>query len=322
MNRGNVRRLRSAALKVLIPLLTQTIGRLPYPALRLCGKSIGWLLLTTNRRYRERSREHLTIAFPDANDETVATLQRGCFDNAAMNAIETLQLLARGSGPIERRLTVEGWQHVAAETEAGRRVLLLTAHCGFWELLGVAVARQGSKLFAFGRKLDEPVFSDLVAQVRQAVATETIERGTPASRRLLRQALTGDGALTILIDQDTKVDGTWVPFFGRPAHTPLGAAELAIRREMRVIPAFLERHPGGRHTARFLPALDLPDDATAATAVMSTKIEEQIRRLPEQWVWWHRRWRRQPEDGELAAGSQADVGRDKKTKDKKLKDFR
>jgi KDO2-lipid IV(A) lauroyltransferase len=39
------------------------------------------------------------------------------------------------------------------------------------------------------------------------------------------------------------------------------------------------------------PALDLPD----ATALMTAQIEQQIRHHPEQWVWWHKRWRRQPE---------------------------
>ncbi|MDH3405295.1 MAG: lipid A biosynthesis lauroyl acyltransferase, partial [Acidobacteriota bacterium] len=63
--------------------------------------------------------------------------------------------------------------------------------------------------------------------------------------------------------------------------------------------------PGGQHLARFLPALELPDDVTAATAAMTAVIEAQVRRVPEQWVWWHRRWRRQPGDAATpAAGSE------------------
>ncbi len=96
-----------------------------------------------------------------------------------------------------------------------------------------------------------------------------------------------------------------MPFFGRPAYTPVGAAKMALRHGMRVIPTFLERRPDGRHLARFLPALELPGDATAATAVMTAAIEEQIRRVPEQWVWWHRRWRTQPGATTTAGNSPA-----------------
>ncbi|HEY0783802.1 MAG TPA: hypothetical protein VGE98_15190 [Thermoanaerobaculia bacterium] len=61
-----------------------------------------------------------------------------------------------------------------------------------------------------------------------------------------------------------------------------------------VIPAFIERQDDGRHLARFHPPLPLPPDERAATARMTEVIEQQIRRRPEQWVWMHRRWRRQP----------------------------
>ncbi len=40
--------------------------------------------------------------------------------------------------------------------------------------------------------------------------------------------------------------------------------------------------------------MTLPEDATEATAAMTLEIEQQIRRVPEQWVWIHRRWKRQP----------------------------
>jgi KDO2-lipid IV(A) lauroyltransferase len=80
----------------------------------------------------------------------------------------------------------------------------------------------------------------------------------------------------------------------------VGAAKIARRQNTAVIPAFIERLENGRHVVTLHPALDLPDDPTEATALMTAKIEEQVRRRPEQWVWMHRRWRRQP-DGNPAA---------------------
>ena len=98
----------------------------------------------------------------------------------------------------------------------------------------------------------------------------------------------------MLIDQDTKVDGVFVPFFGRLAWTPSGAADLAARFDAAVLPTFTERLADGSHVARIQPAMDLPADPTAATAAMTERIEAQIHRVPEQWVWLHRRWRTRP----------------------------
>ena len=144
------------------------------------------------------------------------------------------------------------------------------------------------------RPLDEPRQQRLLAGLRERFGTPTIERGGDGAVRQLLNTLRRGGALGLLIDQDTKVEGVWVPFFGRPAFTPVGAAKIALKQRAAVVPVFIERLPDGRHLARYHPPLDLPNDPREATALMTAKIEEQIRRHPEQWVWMHRRWRRQP----------------------------
>jgi len=293
-----MRRVRSAALRIIVPVLTQTVGRLPYFGLALFARGLARLLLVTNRKHRRLALEHLRLAFQDASEHELEMLVRGCFLNAALNVAETLQLLARGHRAFDHRLAVEGAENL--ERERGKRLLVLCCHSGFWEVLGIAGARQEMPFFGFGRRPDDPVFADIVTRVRKAVKGKNIERGTVEGRRRLRQALKGDGGLVMLIDQDTKVDGTWVPFFGRPAYTPVGAAEMALKHKMSVVPAFCERRGGGQHVVRFLPALELPEDPTAATAVMTSATEAHIRRNPAQWVWWHRRWRRQPEASEDA----------------------
>src|SRR6202035_3390432 len=120
------------------------------------------------------------------------------------------------------------------------------------------------------------------------------ERGSEGAARQILGTLRRGGALGMLIDQDTKVDGVWVPFFGRPAFTPVGAAKIALRQRARVIAVFIERLPDGSPLARAVPPLDLPADPREATARMTAVVEEQIRRRPEQWAWMHRLGRRQP----------------------------
>lgn len=287
-------RLRQALLPATVHGLATLFGLLSHGfALRL-GRALGRLAWRLSGRDRRRALEHLSFALSELTVEERVRIARASFLSAGMNLAELLHLLKRSRQEILRHLEIEGWENVAAAKASGRSILILTGHCGNWELIGTVLHEGGVPPAAVARPLEDAGLQKLLVDLRSHLGTTTIARGTRGAPRQLLEVLRGGGALAMLIDQDTKVDGVWVPFFGRPAFTPVGAAEIALRQKANVIPSFIERRPGGNHLVRFLPALELPPDPREATARMTAKIEEQVRRRPEQWVWWHKRWRRQP----------------------------
>lgn len=291
------RRARGTLLRGLVPLVAAALAWLPWPLVLAFGRGLGHLLYRLNGRERRRMDEHLAIAFPERRADERRRLARACAAHHGMNLAEDLHLLVRGPERIVPRIEVVGWEHVEAARRAGRPVLFATGHCGNWELLGAVVGSHDMKAFGFARELQHSVLHDALLRLRRRLGGGTILRGERGDLRHLRQVVRGEAALAILIDQDTKVDGVWVPFFGRPAYTPTAAAELASRHDMAVLPTFFERLADGTHRCTFMPPVELPDDITAATSELTATIERQIRRVPPQWVWMHRRWRRQPPDG-------------------------
>jgi KDO2-lipid IV(A) lauroyltransferase len=113
------------------------------------------------------------------------------------------------------------------------------------------------------------------------------------------RALKGNSILGILIDQDTKVQSLWVPFFGRLAKTPRAAADLAIRTGAVPMLGFCTRVGPLRYRITMqevpLPDLEGEEGVRALTAELTRGIEAQIRAHPEQWVWIHQRWKSPPE---------------------------
>lgn len=287
-------RVRETLLPASIRGLVLLFGLLPRRAALAVGSLFGRLAWHLSGRDRRRSLEHLGFALPELPESERLRIARESFRSAGMNLAELLHFLRRGRREILRSVEIQGWDVVAAAKASGRSILILTGHCGNWELIGTALHEGGVPPAAIARPLDDAGLQKLLVDLRSHLGTTTIARGTRGSARQLLEVLRGGGALAMLIDQDTKVDGVWVPFFGRPSFTPVGAAEIALRQKANVIPSFIERRPDGGHLIRFLPVLDLPPDPRDATALMTAKIEEQVRRRPEQWVWWHKRWRRQP----------------------------
>jgi KDO2-lipid IV(A) lauroyltransferase len=288
------RQLRSAALVTLARWLGSRLDRLEWHDAQSAGRAIGRLSWALAGRDRTRTLAHLEIAFPELPRDEVERLGRESFLHLGTLIAELLYLSERGAGEVRRRVAVEGWSIIEEARAARRPVLVASGHCGNWELIHAALNERGLGMSVVARGMDDERVHETLLSLRRSFGTTTVVRGAADSARELLRALRSRGALAMLIDQDTAVESVWVDFFGRPARTPSGAAEIAARFRAAVLPVFSERLADGSHLVRIHPALDLSADTVVATQAMTSAIEAQIRRVPEQWVWMHRRWRRQP----------------------------
>jgi KDO2-lipid IV(A) lauroyltransferase len=119
--------------------------------------------------------------------------------------------------------------------------------------------------------------------------------------RALFSLVRSGGVVAILADQDARHQGHFVPFFGKPASTATGLASLAMRLGAPILPAFCLREAPCRFRVKVYPPLypnpDAPDRAAEElrlTAGYLACVEDVVRLAPEQYFWWHRRWKTQP----------------------------
>jgi len=275
-------------------------GRLPLGVTRPLGAQIGALVMGLNARDRRRSRDHLRIAFPSLGEEDVRTLLRRNARHVGTLLAEVAWLFRASPDEVSGQCAITGLEHLERPLAAGTGAVLITGHCGNWELCNARVGVAGIPLTVAVRGLHDPRLDRIITNLRSRYGSEVVPRGQDAGRRLAA-ALAANRVNGLLIDQDIKdIPGVFVPFFGRPAWTPSGAASLALRHGCPVVPIFAHRRSDGRHLAEVHPPLPDPppgpndERITALTAAATAAIELQIRAYPEQWVWMHRRWRRQP----------------------------
>ena len=248
-------------------------------------------------------RVNLRIAFPEWTESRRRSVLAGSCANLARSIVE-LALLSRGDAEELRRLvSVEGLEHLEAARKQSKTggVIGLTAHFGSWELLAAAMVAHGLPVTLVQRTRDNPLIEELVSSLRGRGGSELFPRGS-AARSALR-ALREGKIFALIYDQNcSREEGVFVPFFGRLACTRSGPPRIAMHTGAPVLPVFVEREAGSaRHRVRIHPALEiLPagDDRDAAIREnarrMTQAIEEEIRRVPDHWIWGHRRWRTQP----------------------------
>ncbi|MCP4896706.1 MAG: lysophospholipid acyltransferase family protein [bacterium] len=285
------------ALRVGIPCF----GLLPLRLLQHLGATIGALSFRFSNRERKRAEAHLEIAFPDFSVIERQHIVRDCALHLGRCMGEIAWLLRVSTNEAMRAITTDGVEHITSPLENGTGVIMVTGHCGNWEIIAPALHSYGLSALSVARKIYDPRLDRIGIEFRQKFANETIPRGFRTGHTITK-ALKEGRLVAMLIDQDiANVPGVFTPFFGRLAWTPSGAAALSLRTGCRIVPVFAHRRSNGHHHVDVLPPIPEPDSSltseekiSALTASASQAIEAQIRRFPEQWVWIHRRWRTRP----------------------------
>lgn len=267
-------------------------ARLPYrwqlrgsrPMGRLCHR-----VASTDRR--EAMRRNLAICFPERDEAERESLLRAHFQAMGMAFFEIGVAWWLPAPRLAKRFRVTGAEHLEKARRDGTGVILLTAHFTTMELCG----RLLGTLVPFHplyRPTRIPAVQWLMKRARRGRAAEAIARHD--LRGMVRHLRAGD-AVWYPPDQTFRgMSGVMAPFFGRPAPTITATSRIARIGGARVVPVFCERLPGREgYRLRILPALaDFPsEDETADAARVNRVIEEQIRRVPEQYMWVYDRFR-------------------------------
>jgi KDO2-lipid IV(A) lauroyltransferase len=279
-------------------VLVSAIGRsLPLRHGQFLGRGHGRLAYHVARRERKKALRNIAIAFPEWTEEKRVETIRAMFRHFGMSLFEIAWLPNMDAKRRDELTDVEGMQPLLELMDAGRGVVVFTAHCGNWEWMSYTVGLFGRPTTVLQRERDAPEMNRYITELRARSGVRTIDRGSAAAGRELIQSLRRGGILAFLIDQNLRTESVQVPFFGRNALTPIGPAKLAVRTESVVVDILVERLPSGRHRLKVGEpfAVTRGDDPVALTERMTRIIEAQVRRVPEQWVWVHDRWRDRPQ---------------------------
>jgi Kdo2-lipid IVA lauroyltransferase/acyltransferase len=260
--------------------------------------ALGYRPLGIRKRVVERQ---IAAAFPELDHEAVVKLARQSYQHLGRTFIETALLDSLGKDGLQELVeSVEGWEEVEEVMSKGKGAVMVTGHIGNWELAGGYVAARGIALDAIVRGMANPLFDAYINHTREGLGM-TIVHDSEAVRRTPRSLRAGR-AVAFVADQGAKgLASTFVPFFGRPAKTPRGAAVFALRFEVPVLFVVALRKPNGRYRliVERLEAKrtgDMDSDVDAIVARFTERLEHWVRVVPAQYFWQHRRWRRQPPD--------------------------
>lgn len=243
----------------------------------------------------------VAAALPELDRAAVRRIARASYDNLGRVAVEATLLARRGPAAVLARFADSpDWAVVERAHANGKGVVLVAGHLGNWELSGAYVAARGIPCHPIARGMSNPLSERFFRRTRERLGMQVMH-DQEAVRRVPR-VLDAGGTVGFLSDQATVgLASTFVPFFGRPAKTPRGAAVFALRAEAPVVLIQALRRADGRYQfhAEEIAATHSGDrerDVDEIIVRFSAALERLVRRYPDQYFWQHRRWKHQPAD--------------------------
>ncbi|WP_052500957.1 lysophospholipid acyltransferase family protein [Jannaschia aquimarina] len=183
--------------------------------------------------------------------------------------------------------TGPGLQALRDAKADGRPAIIVSGHFGQWEALRHILMREGLETGALYRPNNNPYYEPIFRAGIERGGAPIIPRGAQGFRQMLRHLKAG-GFMALLPDQKMR-DGEDLDFLGHPARTPLAAAELALRYDAVLVPAFAPWIDG-----RPAPEFEMPippSDPRTMMADFNARLGSRVRQHPSQWHWFHRRWK-------------------------------
>ena len=279
-------------------MLEKSVSAMPERAADSVGRRVGQMVYRMGVR-REVVDENLRLAYPEKDDAWINAITRKAYEHLGREATAMMRLSKLDPKAVVERTNPLGWDQMEAALGEGRGVLLVTGHYGNWEIAAATVAARGIPIAAIVRRQGNRLVDERLQELRRKLGVETIYQSQAPSR--VPRVLRANGVVGIVGDQDARRSGIFVPFFGRPASTHRGPALFALRLNAPVMSCIARRMPGkdvryeiAGERVDVTRTGDLETDVTALTAELALRLERQVRVAPEQYFWFHKRWKTNP----------------------------
>lgn len=280
---------------VLAPLLI--LGILPRRVSTRLGELSGAAFSRIFKDKRRIALKNIEIAVKGGLDitETPEEVVRRHFMNLGRSIAE-VSMLMTGRDAILKDIVFEGIENYEEAMAKGRGVILITGHCGNWELTSFAKAWRSLPSAAVARPLNNPYLNRFIEHLRTRHGNRVINKKGALKEMLA--VLKNSGSIGLLIDQSVvDSEAVVVDFFGEKVNAMKTPALLAMKTGAAVMPIFINYLGNGRHRIKCYREIPLritgskEDDVIFNTQIFTEIIEAYIKENPSEWLWIHRRFK-------------------------------
>ncbi|MBN1883062.1 MAG: hypothetical protein JW885_12880 [Deltaproteobacteria bacterium] len=281
-----------------VPVLV-IMTKLPKPAVWVLSELSGWCFATFGVSWKKTAMKNLDLVYGHTKTrEEKKRIAKKSMQNVIRMFLEC-PVLFRKPDKYIKTVDIEGEDNITKALKQGRGVLVLGCHVGHLLLLINVLNMKGYPISYIYKETKNERFKTLTKRLIETLRLDAIpmKPKSIAAKKALR-ALKNNRMLWVALDQSTREGAMGVEFFGVKTATSQGPAVLAMKTNSVILPMCMRRNGFLDHTLIVREPLELPATTIDSKIIysnllmMNGLIEKEILLNPEEWWWFHRRWKR------------------------------
>jgi len=277
---------------------------LPLFFFNLNKKIINFFFKKFSKRHSKIITKNLKTAFPQKTEKETHKLKNKIYNHFSSVFIEIIYLyLKKKPNKILKNIFIKNKEALKNALNKNRGLILFSAHFGNWELIPYIFSRKlNLQIYGVAKEMNNPLVEKTVKNFRKYMGCNTINK--KGSIKKIIKLLENKNILYFLIDQNTiERESVFVDFFSTKVSAVTSVSQLHLKKDIPILPVFLH-YENDKIVLEILEFINFKKtenynkDVLNLTQKCTTIIEEKIREYPEQWFWFHNRWKTKPK-GEI-----------------------
>ncbi len=272
------------------------LARLPHRFALWLGARFGDLSHRMLRSRRLVAKANIDACFAGRTPAERQRLVRETFRETGRGLVDTAIAWWGHDHRLNGLADIEGSAHLENAYRHNQGVIVLIAHYPSLEIGGRLLnLTQPQAIRAMARQHNNPILDAEFDRRRRHHCEVTF--GKTDVRGLLK-SLKDNRAVFYAADQNFNRGVVFAPLFGRPAACTTALSDLVARTGAAVVPMWCWRRRDGRYQIKLEPAWEHYPGATRKDDArrMNAWIEDSLADNPAQYLWLHRRFKKQPDD--------------------------
>ena len=261
---------------------------LPFESRVYWGGQVCSLILPLVRSFYERVDKNLKLIYPNWSDQKRKEFIK---ENSKMIGKSFIELMFNKE--FQRRshrikYNKKELMPLIAAKKINQPIIIISGHIGSWEAVRAVLKNYDLTSAALYQRNRNVFYERLHLKAIKEGGEPIFEVGRSGTRKMITLIKSG-GVVALMIDQAVK-GGQYFKFLGVPAKTSISIAEISMKYDAMLIPAYGIRTDNSDIKVTFDKPIELKS-VSHITKEMNLSLEKRIIEAPTQWYWPHRRWK-------------------------------